>query len=70
MNLKNVCSRKKIKMLMAVVVSVMTICLFFSEKVANIQIPNINFILMLVSKVHMFHLREEKNGYFKSVYNV
>ena len=35
MNLKNVCSRKKIKMLMAVVVSVMTICLFFSEKVAN-----------------------------------
>lgn len=37
MNLKNVCSRKKI-----------------------IQIPNINFILMLVSKVHMFHLREEK----------
>ena len=29
MNLKNVCSRKKIKMLMAVVVFVVGICFFF-----------------------------------------
>lgn len=35
MKLKNVCNRKKNKMLMVVVVSVMMVCLFFNGKVAS-----------------------------------